>query len=304
MADVPESVEVVPQRTTFRSRRPYDRRGPPNRSRAFPKRVFVPQLSQSSSILCNPILRYFPIFCSNRGLESWCDTTFAALEGRDARMAADVSVLQLKYITCTAWLYRVLSIARITGPIIPHPLLKQVGPTIQLPGVLQKYIDCLGIYKMANGTSVVPWVSNPEEFFADPDTMLHPNIFLAQAGRLIMDDEPWGVDVQWINEWNQSTTRASRQAMKFGTVAETTDGRVEMVCSYGESDAVQRFDSYAPQECSEVEVQLGASYQLRDVTEWALWPGDQSHLVRPMFRGGSYDPEAYISAHINESFLA
>lgn len=304
MADVPESVEVVPQRTTFRSRRPYDRRGPPNRSRAFPKRVFVPQLSQSSSILCNPILRYFPIFCSNRGLEPWCNDMFTAMQGRDARMAANITLEQFKYVVCVAWLYRVLSIARNTGPIIPHPLLKQVGPTIQLPGVLQKYIECLGVFKLSNGMTIVPWVSSPEEFFADDELILHPNHFLMAAGRPIQDEEPWGIDVQWINEWNQSTTRASRQAMKFGTVTDVTDGRVEMACSYGISNDVQRLSSYAPQECSEVEVQLGASYQLRNVDEWALWPGDHSGFVRPMFRGGSIDPDAFRVAHINTAMLS
>lgn len=106
--------------------------------------------------------RLYQIICTNAQLPDLCDAVYASIQGRDSKTAEHISALQLQYVTCLCYYYRLTSIAELYG--YPPNLqstseLRMTTKGIQLPGILCKYIEALGPVRMNAETRVTPWLN-------------------------------------------------------------------------------------------------------------------------------------------------
>lgn len=85
---------------------------------------------------------------------------FNTIQFRDFHQAANVSVNQLKYCVVIATWARIVSLVIDSGyvpaeiPDLPRLLKSVVG--LELPTEIAKYIETIGVLKLATGANVAP----------------------------------------------------------------------------------------------------------------------------------------------------
>lgn len=253
---------------------------------------------------------YYLILCSNRGLGMLCDVLYQSLQFRDFRMAANVSVEQLKYCTALAIYARSAQLAVELGYIrgdIPElsQLLKAVKG-LQLPSILARYIECLGKVKLAAGPWIAPWFSSRDEMQNRNLHQIDLDDLLVAAQRPVPENY-WSIDRNWISEWNQATTRPSRLGMSFRTIAWSEfSGTVEMIVTPVVSRDVGQdwYRPTAPQSITDVEAQLGACYFWRSFADLRHWPEQTSLICTRLTYGTEVFPSEHWSDCVVRAFVS
>lgn len=249
---------------------------------------------KTQSLMIVPRKRYFPVHVSNRGCESLCRDVYRVIQGKDFRLAQNITQHQLAYVTCIAFCNRLVQTAVTHGYAIPLDAsrLKQVATGIQLPTVLAKYIESVGIMELSSGASVAPFAAHYEQLVQLP-TMLDPADILRFAGRQVPPGA-WALDIDWIVDYNDATTRASRSGMNFRTVNNSTYvGTSEMLVSYLQLPDEMLLPK-APQQMTEAEAQLGAAYRYRDWNLRNQW-GENVELLHDTFTAIPFDSRILVS---------
>jgi len=240
--------------------------------------------------------RTFPVFTSNNGCKTLAHLCYRAIQGRDFRLANAISELQLAYVLTIAFCNRVVQTATFCGYAFPLAAsrLKQIASGIQLPSVLAQYIESIGQFQMASAAVITPYAANYRELFPPGSSlMLDPAVVLAEAGRNVPPGD-WALDTDWIIDYNDATTRASRSGMRFRTVDNNDfKGRAELLTSFINSD--EMLLPKAPQVMSEAEAQLGASYRFRDYNQRDDWFGENKELLFDAFTAIPFDPQIVFS---------
>lgn len=262
-----------------------------------------------ASIMAYPILTLFPIWCSNLGISTICQWVFDTLRARDYRMAAVVSELQMEYVTCIAFISRILQVNVLTGARTGIPEISRVKDAaagIHLPKIIVDYISALGKLDLAQGQTVIPLAGTYRQMFPLQSPLIRdPATILEEAGRNIPPGE-WPLDNDWISEWNRHTTRPSQAGMKFMPIDNSQiDGRIEMVTTYRTSRPYRNLlTPFGPQVCTEAELQLGASYRFRDERQRAQWFGENKRLLHSTITARDFDPQVLISDLTRASFTS
>lgn len=242
------------------------------------------------------------IFCSNQGISLLCTVFYDNIYGRDQRMSQMITLQQLCYVVCLSFYYRLASINLDEGDaqaILELSDLRNATRGIELPRLLARYIECLGIVTLPSGVRVGPYFNNGLVF---SDLMINPVDILTEAGRPIPPGF-WHIDWEWISSWNAHTTRASRRSMGFGKVDYTIhEGRPELVVSYIEAER-DFFTPYAPVQLSEEEAKLGACYMWRDYEQRHLWPGGSPEAVWNIFRASPINPYQVYNDLVTDSII-
>lgn len=236
------------------------------------------------------------MFTSNNGCRDLAHLCYRAIRGRDFRLANAITELQLAYVLTIAFCNRVVQTAIRFGYAFPLEAsrLKQIATGIQLPSVLAQYIESIGEFQMASAATVVPFAGDYRILFP-PETrlMLDPAVILDEADRPVPPGA-WALDVNWIVDYNDATTRASRSGMRFRTVDNNDfKGRAELLTSFIISN--EMLLPKAPQVMSEAEAQLGATYRFRNYHEIAQWFGDSKELLFDAFTAIPFDPQIVFS---------
>lgn len=267
---------------------------------------------KSTGIQMYAAQRTFTIYVGNKGIDLLSKVMFNAIQSRDHRMAQNMSRLQLKYVLTIAYANRVVQTSIHGGYALDIPAvsdLKRAAGSIQLPGLLVKYIEAIGIFKKMSGGTVAPFSGGPQQLFPPGNyQQISPNSILEEADRPIPNN-PWCIDWQWIQEWNQATTRPSRLGMSFSNVESSAfEGRAEMLVSYRSStddmepETTSTLQGVAPQIMSEAEGMLGACYGFRDYADQRTWlPGNKSLLFAEHLTT-EFQPEQYLSDIIVTAF--
>lgn len=270
---------------------------------------------KASGIQMYAAKRTFVINIGNGGVNMLSRVIFNAIQSRDYRMAQNMTALQLKYVLTMAYANRVVQTAIHGGYALDIPGasdLKRAAGSIQLPGLLVKYVESIGIYKKATGGTVAPFAGDfPTLFPANSKQQCSPRSILAEADRPIPNNL-WCIDWAWIQAWNEATTRPSRLGMTFASVESSTyEGRAEMLVSFKRVDDPFDDDGQpltlqgcSPQTMSEAEGMLGACYGFRDYVDQTTWlPGNKSILFAE-FLTTEFQPEQYLSDMVVASFTA
>lgn len=162
--------------------------------------------------------RYYQILCSNIGTPLLCEVLFDSITYRDFRMAAGVTLPQLKYCVVIAIWAGTASVAidagYLTDEVPELSLLLKAVKGLYLPTALAKYIEAIGTCKTASGADVAPWLSTRAAMLDRHLGQIDPDTLLMEAGRPIPANY-WSTDREWIASWNQSTTRPARIGMQF-----------------------------------------------------------------------------------------
>lgn len=242
---------------------------------------------------------WFDVFVSNFGINLVCETFFDDVVGRDQRMSVLISLPQFRYVTCMAFIYRVIRVNLLSSGatmFIPGVSeLRQAVSQLELPHPVTKYIEAVGTVQTPTGARIRPHWDN--DLYFGP-LCLSPVDILEEAGRPIPEGQ-WHIDWTWISEWNAHTTRMSRQAMGFGIVDNTTaEGRIEMLISYQHRDEAPwgAVIPHAPFSCHIFEAQLGACYMFRDYDDLEQWPG-MVDCLRTQFRGSDFMPRTFFGTY-------
>lgn len=243
-----------------------------------------------------PRKKVFPVFTSNLGCQELARLCYRAIQGRDYRLATAVTELQLSYVLIIAFCNRIVQTAIQHGYNFPLEAsrLKQVATGIQLPSVLAQYIESIGAVVMASGATVVPFAADYRDLFPNGNKlMVDPATILREAQRPVPNGD-WALDVDWIIEFNDATTRASRTGIRFRAVDNSGfTGRVEMLTSYIMEQGMLL--PKAPQVMSEAEAQLGASYRFRNYCDFDGWFGENKALLFDAFTAIPFDPQIVFS---------
>lgn len=326
--------------TPYRRGPPQQRRGPQpqpprnnNNAKRFPprkrqnkfgrndKRPADATTSSSSSSVSNasaaipaplglqvyPRCSYFPIFTSNLGIVHLASVVFDSLSGKDQRMAQMITLPQLQYVLCITWINRVVQCGLHFGyqlNIQGTSDLKRAASQIQLPDILCKYVEACGAFKLLSGITIAPQSGDYRTLIpADSLLMFDPADALIAAGRPIPPG-PWPLDFEWISQWNQRTTRSSRQGMKFSAVNNTLmEGRNEFATMYTVTQANNptRLRPMATQLMSDAEAQLGATYYYRNWRNRAEWGLNRTVLTNT-FYGTEFERDLLLANLATKSF--
>lgn len=233
--------------------------------------------------------RFYQILCSSAGVHDLCDILFNSIQFRDFRMAANVTLQQLEYCVVISSWARIASVAIESGYVTSNvPELSQLLKSvvgIQLPAVLAKYIESMGVFKLANGCEVAPWFAERETMQNHFYNQLNPDDLLRAAQRPIPPNY-WSIDRDWISTWNQATTRPSRLGMHFRPLTwSEIAGTPEMIVSPTISEDGEYLRPTAPQQLTDVEGSLGAVYRWRDYDALRHWPEQTALICTRLFFG-------------------
>lgn len=267
---------------------------------------------KTSGIQMYAAQRTFQIYVGNSGIDMLSKVTFAAMQAKDYKMTSNISQLQLKYVLSLAYCNRITQTSIHYGYALDIPAvsdLKRATEFIQLPGLLVKYIETIGVYKKATGGTVAPYSGGPEQLFPHGNShQISPRSILTEAGRDVPNN-PWCIDYAWIQEWNQHTTRPSRTGMSFSNVnSGSYEGRAEMLVSYRSIEdqmdpyAPKTYVGVAPQTLSEAEGMLGACYGFRNYELQQSWLPGNKPILFAEFLTTEFQPEQYLSDAIVRSF--
>lgn len=259
--------------------------------------------AKPEGLLMYQVPTWYSIFCSNQGIRLLCSIYFENLQGRDQRMAQMITLLQFEYVVCLSFYYRLAVINRDAGNAGPYTELSDLRDAvkgIELPALLLRYLECIGLVKLPNEVTVGPYYSNDLQ---DNPLMISPQELLEEAGRIVPPGH-WHIDRDWITEWNAHTTRASRKSFGFGKVDYTVHtGRPELTVSYQETE-LSIYQPRAPIRLSDEEAKLGACYSWRDYEQEPLWPGGEPRAVWGAFRGSQFNPALYYETLVVSSITS
>lgn len=268
--------------------------------------------SESTGIQMYAARRPFIIFVSNHGIELLARIGFRAIRARDTKLVQNLTELQLRYVLCIAYANRIVQTSIRNGYCIDIPsasVLNNAAKGIELPAFLAKYIECIGMVKNIAGAFLAPFSGGHDELFPhNHPYQISPEDILAEAGRQIPPNE-WRIDYEWLESWNESTTRPSRLGMHFSKIDFTnTDGRPEMLVStkyvVDQDDPFDQhnFIGVAPQQLSESEGQLAACYQFRDYALQEDWLPGVRQLLFGTFLTTEFQASKYLSDLITKNF--
>lgn len=202
-----------------------------------------------------------------------------------------------------AWTSRVVQCANHYGYAIitSESPLKMATKGIQLPNVLAQYIESIGKVDLATGARIVPFAGEPATLFPPGHPlMLNPVDILIAAERPVPHGD-WNIDREWIVEYNEATSRASRSGIGFRTVDNTSfEGRLEMAVSFTQDEDLLL--PHAPQRMPESVAHLGAMYRFRDYAVVMDWPGANKELLHNTFLARPVDPLTEFSEMCVASF--
>lgn len=255
----------------------------------------------SSGIAMYPRTKSFIVDVGNTGITRLASTFYNALVLRDSKIGHVTSALQLEYILSISYTHRIVQTAIMHGyaglwPAVSQ--LKQAAANIQLPGMLAKYIECIGVYQMATGVMVAPFAGDYHELYPPGpiSRQVSPESILNRADRPIPQNN-WRIDIEWINDWNAATTRMYRTGVGLASVSTEYEGRAEMIVSYKlTDDNISTILGVSPQKLTEAEGKLGACYSFRDYNHQATWlPGPENQVLYSTFNTTEFNPEVYLT---------
>jgi hypothetical protein len=275
--------------------RPYPKRGGADHSK----------VERPSSLQMQPNHTYFPIFTSNIGCRTLSTVVHRSMTTKDHRLGHIMTVEELQYATCIAWILRVATCANTLGYNIidSYSVLKRYATGIQLPTILADYVEVTGSFELSSGATIVPHMAEYPALFQNNPLMFDPAEPLIGAHGTEMIGG-WPINRQWILRYNDATLRASRSGMHFRGVNNTTlVGRAELCVGYspvvGDAHLIQ---PHAPIRILETQATLGAAYRFRDWTQRNGWPGLYQELVTNTFSSRPIDPTFEIQALCVASF--
>lgn len=228
------------------------------------------------------------------------------MRGYDSQTGNLISIYQLAYVTTIAYAYRICSVAHHAGYALPRDLsrLKDCATSIRLPEFLAHYIEGIGCVTTASGAPVAPYAGNYRDLFPVESTVtLDPAEILAMADRPVPDGD-WALDRQWILDYFNSVSRATRKGMKFRCVDYSAyQGRVEMLvtCSIVDGETAL---AYCPQPITEAEAFLGASYRYRDHMDREQWLGNNLGLVQTTFVSAPFNVDVLVATAIEHALTS
>jgi hypothetical protein len=249
------------------------------------------QPASQPSVLAHPIVRHFPIWTANFGALRLCEVVFHSIQGRDNRMAQLLSIEQLFYVTILSFWYRTCMLGHKFGYRLEAndlSTLKRVAESIYLPSLCRRFVDSIGTYQLPSGAVIAPYVCTLEEANEHADLFTpHDALHLAQRP---IPDNIWGIDYQWVQNWNQNTTRASRDALGFSKMSDSLEGSSEFSCSYTDSERRAGFiEPLAPFALPRTELDLGAAFRYRNYHQVADWLGEYNYIVYPTHTGEEFE---------------
>lgn len=256
----------------------------------------------------------FIIYVGNHGVKTLSRSIFGMMQARDSKITEKVSELQLRYVLTLAYTNRVVQTALHYGYKLDIPeasQLKRAAESIQLPGILAKYVESIGVFKLATGAEVAPFAGSYFEMFPENHAyQISPVMILTEAERTIPNDH-WHIDYRWIEEWNINTTRPSRGGMGFTSVNYASyDGRLEMLVSYRSSIdpddplASESLVAVAPQQLSEAEGMLGGVYKFRDYDAKHSWLPGVRELLFAQFYSTEFQAESFLATLVIASLTS
>jgi hypothetical protein len=280
------------QKPHFNNKRPRFTKNPQNRrgGAAYTKQT------RQTSLQIVPRIRVFPVFTSNLGCRDLSRLTFQVIQAKDYRLALNISEDQLTYVMTIAYCNRICQVAIHCGYAFPADAsrLKQVATGIQLPDVLAKYIEAIGVVQLLSGATIVPFSGDYRTIFPVRSRIMIDPATVLNGARRPVPPGAWAIDVPYIVAYNEATSRASRSGMKFRTVNHSVyEGRIEMAVSSRREGEL--LTPVAPQTMTEAEAQLGATYRFRMYNELEQWFGTDKPLLFDAFTAIPFDPRILFS---------
>ncbi|XP_014293179.1 uncharacterized protein [Halyomorpha halys] len=249
--------------------------------------------------MTRPAKFVYEIYCSNYGIEKFCDTVFRSMR---PRAILGITVDHLRYVTSLAYFWRCIRIAQLSGysPLLLQEVidLQRCISDIRLPEVLCTYIECLGIFETSMGIVVGPWVAKSAAEWYDQVGMWSPEVFLNRLG--LQGSGSWFINSTVYCKWLNATICPSYMRIRQVNF-DNSEGTVSMIASYRNTPPSPTFEGTSLIAMTDMESQLGAAYQWRNTIDSNRWPGDTSMLCSFFQRSEYFNVECFLSSLVRKS---
>lgn len=247
-----------------------------------------------------PLSTWFQVYTSNN-TNLYADAFYNLVTAADSYIGRNLTKHQVEYVMCIAMLNRMVQTGVKEGYFCEDTAesLRIPARTILLPDLLCKYIEAVGLVEM-DGINIVPYVATYQELHDMPELYLDPAALLTAAGRAIPDNY-WKVDFAWIADYNIAISRVARLRLGVRTVAESTQGRSEMLVGY--SMLGELTIPKAPKNLAQTEFDLGASYKFRCYDNIRTWPAPDNTVIAQRYLSGALTVEGFVASQLSEALV-
>lgn len=257
----------------------------------------------SAIISTTPIRRFFTVYVSNLGTQKLGTIVYNTMSSKNAKLTQLIPLDQFIYVINLAFYNRIVTTAGLTGTAFPDGVerLRQVAQTIELPDIICKYIEAIGIVEMANSAKIVPYCMENFTFHCDADYD-----YTVPIGAIASPHNPWGIDIPTVLAYNEAIARAKPSSINFRLVSgsDVCEGRKEMAVSYKRD----RFGilPLSPEKLPEGDAQLGAIYHFRNIAKRLAWKRTSRNicvsLIEPHFQTACIEWELIFAKMCSDSF--
>lgn len=279
------------------------------RKRPFPKKERDPTFQkepQKAANTVNPIRNNTPVFTSNKGCTLLGRILFRVIQSKNAKAVHYISEDLFLYVIHLCFVNRVVQTSVITGTGFPQGVqrLAMVCSSIELPDIICKFIESVGIVEMMNGTRVVPHIREDYTMYIEAPEFKDVMVPYASYSPHPFGEDSWCISSQSVLDYVEGIARAKPSSMVFRTVAgnNVCEGRKEMLVSY-QPGLGSLITPETPEKMSESEARLGAIYHFRSLKQGKRWNvRDSRRILHPTFLTTELEWEVVFAKMTTDSF--
>jgi hypothetical protein len=221
----------------------------------------------------------------------------------------------LEYVSLIAFYYRLVQIGLKAGysyPTFSVSDLKMVAESLLLPDQICKFIECVGIVKMPNGISLVPYVPSDEEIESHGDHV-HPYSIVSMRREIaeVEGEEAAAPDSLFysgaindtmIIDYNARTTRGFKSNVLFRRIMyDNIEGRVEF--SIARESNGRDCNARSVFQMEDALAHLGGSYGFREIENRSNWLGADNDYLSYVHASTPFKPEIFIVHKVANDLL-
>jgi len=263
-----------------------------------------------SSIVVQPIQAFFKIHTGSKNLIKFCNLIHQVIISRDHKMERLLSQSCLSYVSLLAFYYRIVQIGMKAGYAYPTSSttnLKMVAESLLLPEPICKFIECIGVVKLPNGMTIVPYVPTDAEISEHADHV-HPysieDMRKEAVGGAAHDTTllDGAINDTKIIDYNARTTRGFKSNVLFRRVLyDNVEGRVEF--SVARESNTRDCNARSVFQMEDALAHLGATYGFRDLGNRGDWLGEDNSYLSYVHASTPFNPDIFIVHKVANDLL-
>lgn len=317
------NIELEPTSSAMKRPHPGAKGGFKTKQRRFNSKTTTGQPSYQSTplpstIVVQPIQTFFSVHTGSKNLIKFVDLIYQVIVSRDHKMSRNLTPEHLEYVSLLSFHYRLVQVGLKAGysfPTFSISNLKMAAESLLLPDPICKFIECIGVTRLPNGMTIVPYVPTDKEVHEHED-FVHP--FSIEEMRLKFPDvevdgelvpaEPTSeyydgaINDDMIVDYNARTTRGFKSNVLFRRILfDNIEGRVEF--SIARESNGRDCNARSVFQMEDALAHLGATYGFREIETRSNWLGDDNEYLSYVHASTPFKPDIFIVHKVANDLL-